>query len=258
MSRGTVPSQEPALRSALGRLVGRVLEPRFLGPLVGAAAVMIACVVIHNISGRSHLNHIRAAIAATPLASVAWCLFFTVASFAAMSLYDVMAVRRVAPDKVPTRLAVFAGFVGYGISTAIGFHVFVGGPVRYRIYQSAGLDAAEVGSIVGISLLTFLGGLLAILSCAMMFDPVGIPALQLLSPSADRILGASIALGLVAAIAWLARGRRQIVVLGWRFPLPSHAARWRSSCSARSTSVPRPRRCTFSCRPTSRRALWSS
>ncbi|MFE0019138.1 bifunctional lysylphosphatidylglycerol flippase/synthetase MprF [Mesorhizobium sp. NPDC059054] len=207
--------------SGLSRVIDRIVEPRVLGPIVGAVAVAIAFLVIHQISGKIHLHQIREAVASTALSAVAPALGFTIVSLMAMALYDVMAIRHVAPDKVPVRLALFAGFVGYGFSNAIGFHVFVGGPVRYRIYQSVGIDAADVGRIVGISFLTFWGGLLTIIGLAMLFDPVGIPALNLVSPLYDRIIGGAILAGLALVLAWLSRGQRQVSVLGWTFPFPS-------------------------------------
>jgi phosphatidylglycerol lysyltransferase len=198
-----------------------VLEPHVLGPFIGAATVAIALFVIHQISGKVHLHQIEAALAATSLQTVAPALAFTFVSFMAMSCYDVAAARRVAPGKIAPRLALLAGFVGYGFSNAMGFHVFVGGPVRYRIYQSAGVDAADVGRIVGISTLAFWGGLLAIVGLALLFDPAGIPALDLLTPVDDRILGGMILAGLAAFVFWLSRGRRRLRLLGWDFPLPS-------------------------------------
>jgi phosphatidylglycerol lysyltransferase len=122
----------------------RIIEPRVLGPAIGAAVVLVAAFVIHRLSGQIHLNDIRNAIAGTPWPSILQSLGFTVVSFIAMGLYDVLAAHRVAPDRVPHRIAAFAGLVGYAISNAIGFHVLVGGPVRYRIYAAAGLDAAVI------------------------------------------------------------------------------------------------------------------
>ena len=145
----------------------------------------------------------------------------TAVSFAAMALYDVMAAQRVAPGRISHGLAAFAGLVGYGISNAIGFNVLIGGPVRYRIYQSAGLDASDVGRIVGISFLTFGSGVVALAGFALVVDPVGAPFLKAISPSADRLLGVAILLAVGAAIAWLARGKREVAMFGWRLPLPS-------------------------------------
>lgn len=221
MTESSTPADAERNDGPLSRMVGRVFEPRVLGPIIGAVAIAAAFVVIHEASGKLHLHQIGRAIASATFADIAPALAFTAISFIAMSFYDVLAVRRAAPGRVPTSLAIFAGLVGYGISNAVGFHVFVGGPVRYRIYQVAGLDAADVGRIVGISFLTFSAGIVGTVGLALLFDPVGLPALNALSPAADRMLGAAILLALAAGIAWLARRSRQLSILGWRFPLPS-------------------------------------
>lgn len=214
------PAEKPVANVA-ARVLDRIIEPRVLGPLVGAAAVGLALFVIHEISGRIHLDDIVAAVTSVRVVDLWPALLLTAGSFAAMSLYDVLAVRRVAPGRVPTRLAIFAGMVGYGFSNAVGFHVFVGGPVRYRIYQTAGLDAGDVGRIVGISLVTFVGGLFTVIGLALLFDPAGLPVLHVLSPTDDRIAGA-VVLALVAAfLFWLSRRDREIRILGWTFLLPS-------------------------------------
>jgi phosphatidylglycerol lysyltransferase len=207
-------------RSIQQFLVG-LLEPRVLGPMFGAALVVVALVVIHQITGRVHLDDISAALAATMPGAVVQSLALTVVSFAAMALYDVMAARRVAPGRVPDRLAAFAGMIGYGISNAIGFNVFIGGPVRYRIYQSAGLDAADVGRIVGVSFLTFGSGIVVLAGLALVIDPAGVALLKSLSPIADRLIGGAILLAVAALLLWLAGGEREVGLFGWRLPLPS-------------------------------------
>ncbi len=208
-------------RRSVQQVVVGLLEPRVLGPLFGAGLVVVALVVIHQISGRVHLDDIRAALAQTRPAAVVQSLALTVVSFAAMALYDVMAARRVAAGRVPDRLAAFAGLVGYGISNAVGFNVVVGGPVRYRIYQAAGLDAADVGRIVGVSFLAFSGGIVVLAGLALVLDPAGVAFLKGLSANADRTIGAAILVAFAAVILWLSRGVREIALFGWRLPLPS-------------------------------------
>ncbi|MBS3651002.1 bifunctional lysylphosphatidylglycerol flippase/synthetase MprF [Pseudaminobacter sp. 19-2017] len=220
MSPRQTAAESQKVESAFARPIERLVEPHVLGPAVGALAVAIALYVIHQITAHLHLNDIVTAVSSATAKTILPALGFTAISFLAMSLYDVLAVRRVAPGRIPLQLAVFAGMVGYGFSTAIGFHVFVGGLVRYRIYQTAGLDAADVGRIVGISLLTFSGGLAAILGITLLLDPTGVRALQFLSPADDRIVGVAILALLLAAILWLRRGNR-IIVLGWTFLLPA-------------------------------------
>lgn len=221
MSQDNIPIEEPVIRGRSSRFLQRIIEPRVFGPLAGAAMMVLALFVIREIGSEIHLNDILSALGAVDLRTVALAFVFTLLSFAAMACYDVLAVRRVAPDKVPVRMAMFAGMIGYGISNAVGFHVFVGGPVRYRIYQRAGLDAADVGRVVGISFLTFLGGLAAVLGAALLFDPAGIPALHMASAEAERLIGAGILVVLACGIGWLARGNHQLTIFSWRFPLPT-------------------------------------
>lgn len=198
----------------------RIIEPRVLGPLVGAVLVFIAVLVIHQISGEIHLTRIRNAISATPWTAVGLTALFTAISFCAMSLYDVMAVRQIAPGKVRPPFAAMAGMVGYAVSNAIGFHVLVGGPVRYRLYSAVGLDAADVSRIVGISFLTFWLGLVALFSAAFLVDPVGVPLLDQLNPQVDRLIGAVILAALTGFVVWLSTGQRRLSLLGWAMPLP--------------------------------------
>ncbi len=156
----------------------RIIEPRVLGPLVGAALVLIAVLVIHQISGEIHLTRIRNAISATPWQAVGLTALFTAISFCAMSLYDVMAVRQIAPGRVRPHFAAMAGMVGYAISNALGFHVLVGGPVRYRLYSAVGLDAATSAASSASPSSPSGSASWPLIGAAFLVDPVGVPLLD--------------------------------------------------------------------------------
>ena len=198
----------------------RFLEPRLAGPLIGAAVVLVSAFFIYRFSGQVHLRDIRAALAATPWSTVALSAGFTGVSFLALSLYDVLAVRRVVPGRVSDRFAAFAGATGFAIANAVGFHVLVGGPIRYRIYAAAGLDVADVGRIVGLSVLTFWLGMAAVVGAVLLFDPAGIPLLQFVAPRIDRLAGGAILGALALFVLWLSTGAREITLFGWRLMLP--------------------------------------
>ena len=214
------PSSLPEQRS-WQLILAHLMEARVLGPLVGAVATALAIFAIHAISVHIHLHDVRADLLATPAGAMGKALALTAFGFCALAMYDVLAARRVAPGRVSTSLAAFAGAVGYSFSNVIGFHVFVGGPIRYRIYQRAGLDAADVARIVSISVLTFTGGMITVLGAALLLDPAGVPTLHLLGGRVDRIFGAALLLVMAAGIAWLAVGRTELHILGWKMLLPS-------------------------------------
>jgi len=181
----------------------------------------LGLLAIYHLRGHIHPGEIRAALAATPWTHIALALAFAVLSLAALSCYDVVAAHRVLPRPAPLRLAALAGFVAYGFSNALGFHVFLGGPLRYRIYQSAGVDAADVGRIVGLSVLTAWGGMVSVFGLALLLHPAHVPLLPAASPAAGRLLGGGVLLAMAALLAWLGRGRRHVRVRGWDLPLPS-------------------------------------
>ncbi|MDP1092273.1 hypothetical protein Q6316_28905, partial [Klebsiella pneumoniae] len=76
---------------------------------------------------------------------------FTFVSFAAVALYDVVAVETIAPKRVPYYISAMAGGAGYAISNALGFSLLTGGALRYRVYAAEGINVADIGRIIGTS-----------------------------------------------------------------------------------------------------------
>ena len=197
-----------------------VLQHRHWAALAAVVFVVIAALVIHEISAEIHLDQIKAALADTPWRPLLLALVFTALSFAAMGLYDVVGANRVAPGRVPARLAMLAGTTGFAVSNAVGFHVFTGGPIRYRIYATRGLDVAAAGYIVSNALATFWLGVIALLGVTLLIDPVGLPFLSDIDPRLDRAIGGAILLALAAVVVWLALAPRVLTLRGWRLVLP--------------------------------------
>jgi hypothetical protein len=124
---------------------------------VPLAIVVIAFVVLHRLSGEVHLRDIRADLAATSPRAIALAILATVASFAAISLYDVIAARAVAPGTIPPRVAAVTCATGYALSNLLGFSYITGAAVRYRVYAGYGLDFPRVALLIAYSWSAFLG-----------------------------------------------------------------------------------------------------
>lgn len=215
MSSGNTDNGKGLLRSA----IGRIREAKFIGPLVGVVVAAATAYVIFRISADINLHEVAAAIARTPWSTIAWSTALTIVSFVAISLYDVVAAHRVAPERASTLLAAFAGAASHAIASVVGSDVLIGGPVRYRIYATAGLDAADVAKIVGINLATFWIGVTGAIGIALLSDPESIHVLGRFDASA-HLLGLILAAVVAAMVAWLWRAKREVPLFGWRLPLP--------------------------------------
>lgn len=197
-----------------------LLRPEVLWSAAAAGILVLASTVLYRMSGEIRYSDIETALSNVAPWQIGLAIGLTFLSFLGMGLYDIVASRCVAPGKVPARLAAFAGMTGYALSNALGFHMFVGGPVRYRIYASTGLDAADVGRIVGIAFGALWLGFAALFGLVLLFDPNGFPALQDIAPKADRMTGALLLAGLAALTAWVWRAHQSITIFRWRMPLP--------------------------------------
>lgn len=195
-------------------------EARILGPLVAVVITAASAYVIYRISADIDLGEISAAMSSTPWSIIGLSATLTILSFAAIALYDIVAAYRVAPARVPAKLAGFAGVASHAIASVVGSDVLIGGPVRYRIYAVAGLDAADVARILAINLVTFWVGLTAAIGIAMAFDPGGARSFGELGTTGELIVGIALTGTVAAFVIWLWRGEREVPLMGWRLPLP--------------------------------------
>jgi uncharacterized membrane protein YbhN (UPF0104 family) len=70
----------------------------------------------------------------------------TAASYWLLGFYDVLALRYLG-KLVPYGRTLFTSFIAYAFGHNFGIAAFTGGAVRYRLYSSAGLSAADVATV---------------------------------------------------------------------------------------------------------------
>lgn len=101
-------------------------------------------------------------------------------AYAALAAYDRIALVHLG-KKISWPFIAVASFVAYALSHNIGAAIISGAVVRYRIYSTKGLSAAEVGVLVALCAFTFvlgvaiLGGLLLVAQPHMATRYVDIP-----------------------------------------------------------------------------------
>lgn len=205
------------LRSRLLRLVEHPALKIAIPLLIG----VIAFFVLHKLASHVKWLDVKTDLATTPLSALFLALACTIFSFVGISFYDAIAVRSVAPGKVPTRIAALAGAAGYGVSGLLGFSYLTGTSIRYRIYSSFGLDLALVAGVITVSWTGFLSGITLIFGGLLSFHPREQGTMLPISPSVETGLGILLIVALVTYFIWLATGARSVKAGGFQLSMPS-------------------------------------
>lgn len=210
-------AEDPVPPSLLNRILGNPAV-RIVLPLVIAG---LAVWLLHVLAAHISWHDVKTDIVAASWTSMAWAALFTLLSFAGLALYDVLAVRNTAPGEVPTTVAAATGAGGYAISNLMGFSYVTGTAVRYRIYNSFGVDAPRVAVIFATSWVAMWLGVASILGVMFVLHPAGLHSMLPISQGLEVTIGAVVLLGLGAILVWLATGERRLNLLGYHIDLPN-------------------------------------
>jgi uncharacterized membrane protein YbhN (UPF0104 family) len=152
--------------STLDARPARPAWKRWIGPLIGLAAVTLAAFLLHRTLSRYTLDEIGASLAAIPTTRIALSLACAAGSYLCLTGFDWLALRYVGSD-LPYRKNALASFCSLSLGHNIGFAALSSGAVRYRFYSRWGVSGADVARIivfcgvtVGIGLATLGGGAL--------------------------------------------------------------------------------------------------
>lgn len=204
-------------RSKLLRIVEHPAVKIIMPLIIG----VIAFFVLHKLASHVKWQDVKTDLADTPLSALLLALLCTLLSFVGISFYDALAVRSVAPGKVPPRIAALAGAAGYGVSGLLGFSYLTGTSIRYRIYSSFGLDLAVIAGVIAVSWTGFLSGMMFIFGGLLSFHPREQGTMLPISPSVEIALGILLLGALLVYFVWLATGSRSVKAGGFQLSMPS-------------------------------------
>jgi phosphatidylglycerol lysyltransferase len=169
-----------------------------------------------------------AALTATPPWAVAAALGLTAVSHAALSFYDVAALRRLDLPLTPARAAL-GGFVGTTLGQTLGLSPLVGALCRWRMHGAAGMDAAGAATLTAWVSAGFWVGLLALGGAAALAAPAAAGRMSGVG-AAGAAVAAAAALAALGAVARRAAGGRRTLRIGRRrLSLPDGA--WMRDCA---------------------------
>lgn len=154
---------------------------------------------------------------------VALGVAFTAASFLALGVFELLALRYVgkrAERIIPRRTAFATAFVAHAYSQSVGLAVLTGTAVRIRSYSRYGLDALDVARLSVFVTATAALGLLTAGGVAFITTPGQVRLMGGFYSIAP--LGVLLLVPIVAYMAWGAYGRAEFHGRGkWRVRRPS-------------------------------------
>lgn len=167
-----------------------------------------------------HLHDVRSALAALPADRVGLALLFTACSYAALTLYDVLALRAIGRP-LPYRTAALASFTSYTLSHNLGLALLTGGSARYRAYSAAGLGMGDVARVVAIASFTFWAGVFSLAGVMLTVRPgtMHIGGITF-STSVLQAVGIAVLVALMALLLWAGTRGRTLIIGKWSVPVP--------------------------------------
>ncbi|HLL26672.1 MAG TPA: lysylphosphatidylglycerol synthase domain-containing protein [Xanthobacteraceae bacterium] len=208
------------------RAIVQYLRERVGWQAVGIALSILiiagASYVLYHLLSDIEPRQVYAALRRTPTYALVLAGIFVAFGYITLTFYDYFALRSINREDIPYSTAALASFTSYAIGHNVGFSVFSGGAVRYRIYSVNGLDAVEVAKICFIAGLTFWLGNVAFLGLGLIVDPYAANAIDKLPTFANRWLGAAALLALLGYVVWVSTAPRSIGVGSerWHVTLP--------------------------------------
>ena len=195
---------------------------RGLVPLLTVAIFALVAWVIHRELAQYPLKGILQQVRAIPTLAVVRAVLFTVLSYWLLGFYDVLALRYIGRTVSYARAA-FTSFIAYAFGHNLGVASFTGAAVRYRLYASSGLSAADVAAVAVFCGITTAIGLSVLAGIAFIAAPTaGAAALHLSAPLVG-LIGFLLLGGVLAYAAWSLLRPAPLELRGWSLRAPSPA-----------------------------------
>jgi len=185
-----------------------------------AALAALGFLALDRLLHEVRLHDVHRALDALRPSHIALAILFTAASYAALTLYDVLALRSIGRP-LPYRTAALASFTSYTLSHNLGLSLLTGGSARYRIYSAAGLGVGDVARIVAIAGFTFWGGVFFLTGAMLSLHPQALAIAGIsLSEAALRTTGVALLAAIGALLIGSGRNGRLLHIGKWSLPLP--------------------------------------
>ena len=146
----------------------------FLFPFLGLSLFCLSIWAITQELRQYSYEDILNSLKNSSIKSLFLASLFTILNYLVLTTYDVLACRYIRHPLPYPKVALVA-LTSYGISNSVGFALFTGSAIRYRLYIPWGLTTVEVAQIIAFSNLSFWLGLSAVGGVLFLREPLAIP-----------------------------------------------------------------------------------
>lgn len=190
--------------------------------LVRIALVAIAVMLLRRELDGVGLDGLLASLRGYDAPRIALSLTLTVASFLALGVFELLALRYVgrrAEGIIPRRTALATAFVAHAYSQSVGLAILTGTAVRIRSYSRYGLNAIDVARLSIFVTVTATLGLLTTGGVAFLTTPGRLTIMG--APRSISPLGLLLLIPIACYLAWGAFGSADFQGRGrWRIRRP--------------------------------------
>jgi len=146
-----------------------------IGSLVGIALFVAALWVLSRALDAHHLHDVMARVQQLTFGQVLLAFCFTILSYFALTCYDWLAFKHLG-RVIAYWKVIFTAFITYSVSHNLGFSLFTGGSIRFRLYSAWGVTASEIAQLVGFGVLTFWLGYSTLAAAVLLTGQIALPA----------------------------------------------------------------------------------
>ncbi|MBV8783469.1 MAG: UPF0104 family protein, partial [Gammaproteobacteria bacterium] len=190
-----------------------------MGPLAVLGVFGAAALLLHRQFAQLHIRTVFAHLHAIPRRQILNALGFTALSYWLLTTYEVLALRYLR-RAIPYTRVVFTSFIAYAFGHTLGFAVFTGSAIRFRLYATAGITAIDVATVAAFCSLSLGIGLATISGLSLLFSPAQAATMLHLRHHWGLLVGAALLCAVLAYALWASLGRARLEIRGWALRPP--------------------------------------
>lgn len=186
---------------------------------LGLALFALSLAILHRWAANVGLAELHRELAEFSLVRILLAILATALSFSALVGYEYYAVRYVG-RKMATPVVALYSFITQSIAHAVGFAIFVGATIRYKLYAPAGFTILDIAKIQVFFTTTFGLGAMTLIGAVLVIEPgplenaLGLPHLLW------RAVGVALLTAVLAFVTVGAHLRRPLNLFGHLIALP--------------------------------------